>query len=85
MIVKDLITELLEFDMDTDVIVRVDSSEENDDLDFEVSVYRFPGGKKEVQIDVDLEDYVLIAKEDLEDLRDRLNDLEDELSNLKED
>lgn len=80
MTVKDLINELLNFDMDAEVDVKVISPEETDSFDFEFEERRYGP----LSLQVELDSYVLVNTQDFNDLQNENNELKDEKEALLE-
>ncbi|KEF40129.1 hypothetical protein M670_00145 [Schinkia azotoformans MEV2011] len=73
MTVKELINELLECDMNATVDFDIDTTEENINTnDFEVYEH-----KRYVTFVIEPKDYVVIDKNDYEEMKERLYELED--------
>ncbi|PAV30309.1 hypothetical protein CIL05_07515 [Virgibacillus profundi] len=65
MTVKELVTELLEYDMGANVEIKAKFNDDEEMTDFKVEK---PLYNDVVELFVDLSDYEMITKEDLEDL-----------------
>lgn len=79
--VREMINELLEFDMDANLDVYITSSHEDDSFDFTItsdSTY-----KRNVSLEVNLEKYVLVDKREFEDMEIEIETLADELEDLR--
>lgn len=82
MIVLDLVKELLEFNLDAEVELYISSDEKDDDFEFELDEYRGPNGNR-LEIEVDLNKYVMVDKRDYENMKDELENLEEELTDAQ--
>ena len=82
MLVKDLIAELLDHDMDAVVEVGISSTEENDDFEFDIHESNW-SRRNYVTLKVNLTDYVLVNKNAFDDTEKHIEKLETELNDLK--
>lgn len=74
--VRDLITNLLEYDMDAQVEIQIESKENTEqvsDFDFEESRYTV---QKYLILTVDLKDSVIVDESDYNNLKDKKDELE---------
>ncbi|MGY0692654.1 hypothetical protein ACW2QC_07645 [Virgibacillus sp. FSP13] len=80
MIVRDLIIELLDCDMDADVSIEIDTDEESIDTEnYYIDSTRIKG-REYVSLKHETSDQVLIEKGELHALKERIEELE-ELTN----
>lgn len=82
MIVKDLIIELLEYEMDQEVEIQVVTDEETETIsDFVIEENGY--SKRWVNIAVKPDGYVLVEEKVYETLKDEKSDLEDKVEQLE--
>lgn len=77
--VRELINDLLEFNLNAEVELYIDSNEEGDDFEFNLEEYQRQS-RSFLSIEVDLDKYVMVDKRDYEDMKSELENLEEELS-----
>ncbi len=73
--VRDLITSLLDYDMDAQVEIRIESKEDTEDVsnfDFEEWGY---SGNKYLYLTADLKDSIIVDASDYNDLKDEKEEL----------
>lgn len=81
--VRELIGNLLEYDMDAQVEIQIESKEDTEDVsnfDFEESRY---SSSKHLTIAVDLEDKIIIDESDFNNLKDEKEELANAVENLQ--
>jgi len=76
--VKDLIVELLEFDLDAEVELYIDSAEEGGSFDFKIEASQ-RSVRKYLSLEVDLDNYVMVDKQDYENMKQKIENLEEDL------
>lgn len=81
--VRDLIANLLDYDMDAQVEIRIESKEDTDDVsnfDFEESGYT---GNRYLNITVDMKNSIIVDADDYNDLKDKKDELENTVETLQ--
>jgi len=76
--VRDLIVELLEFDLDAEVELYIDSAEEGSSFDFKIEASQ-RSVRKYLSLEVDLDNYVMVDKQDYENMKQKIENLEEDL------
>lgn len=80
--VRDLIKDLLEFDVNAEIELYIESDEEDDDFEFKLEEYRGHNGNR-LSIEVNLDKYVMVDKRDYEDMKTELENLEEDLADAR--
>ncbi|MEK3975547.1 hypothetical protein [Psychrobacillus sp. FSL K6-1267] len=83
MLVRDLITSLLEFDLDAEVEVIVDTNEGQDNCDFDLEEIPTMTVQKYVQLIAKPDGQVLVDEENYQSLKDEKSDLENKVADLE--
>lgn len=81
--VRDLISSLLDYDMDAQVEIQIESKENTEqvsDFDFEESRYTV---QKYLILTVDLKDSVIVDESDYNNLKDKKDELENAVETLQ--
>lgn len=81
--VRDFIANLLDYDIDAQVEIRIETSEGSDDVsnfDFEESGYT---GNRYLNITVDLKDSIIVDNSDYNELKDKKDELENAVETLQ--
>lgn len=81
--VRDLITSLLDYDMDAQVEIQIESKENTEhvsDFDFEESRYTV---QKYLILTVDFKDSVIVDESNFTELKDKKDELENAVENLQ--
>lgn len=83
MIVRDLITSLLEFDLDAEVEVVVQTNEGDEHCDFDLEEIPTMTVQKYVQLIAKPDGQVLVDEESYQSLQDEKSDLENKIADLE--
>lgn len=81
--VRDLIVELLEFDLDAEVELYIDSEEESENFDFKLEASQ-RSVRKYLSLEVNLDGYVMVDKRDYEDMKQKIENLEEDLGDANQ-
>ncbi|MGE7545035.1 hypothetical protein [Sporosarcina newyorkensis] len=81
--VRDLITELLYYDLDATIDIGITSAVEDDDFEFEIEENRISQSSY-VSLKVNLTDYVLVNKNDFSEMEEQIDGLESEVDSLRD-
>lgn len=82
--VKELIIELMEYEMDSNVEITI---EDNDIEDFTLSEYSYSHNSRYLRFEIEVKGMTLVDDDDLEELKekaDSVNDLESRIRELEE-
>lgn len=75
-IVRELIVELLDCEMDSDVTIRVNLDDTYENENFSISEHL---RSREVELEIDFSDKVLIDESELRELKVKIEELEEEV------
>lgn len=81
--VRDLISELIEYDLDAVIEIGINSDVEDNDFEFGFEEKRYMATGY-VFLTVNLTDYVLVNKNDFSEMEDKIDGLESEVDSLRD-
>lgn len=81
--VRDLIANLLDYDMDAQVEIRIESKEDTEDVNFDFEEWGYSGNKY-LYLTADLKDSIIVDASNFNDLKDEKEELASAVEKLQE-
>ncbi|MBG9692674.1 hypothetical protein ABD91_18005 [Lysinibacillus sphaericus] len=80
--VRDLIANLLDYNMDAQVEIRIESKEDTEDVNFDFEGWGYSGNKY-LYLTADLKDSIIVDASDYNDLKDEKEELASTVEDLR--